>query len=415
MVQINTFVKQIMLIGSGDNSIQTELASGINMEFDMDELTGTISFSLPYYKVSTESGVLDLTKFKKGDTIQLYYNTFESDPGPDVALSDLKLVFDGVLNTINKPKSKDSRIQSMTGLGTLGIGNDRTLERKTNEVSGPVNAVNTILQLAGLQAGDVATTENIAVNDIFPVSKIRVFDTDVENLFIKLAGGNSMMEELKNITKKYAIKITQSGDGYINIITPSMLLSRPEGLNIQAWEFRTDENVWEVDFGEVNNNINCVVVLGRPPIVGYAVDPIGVQLAAGSGVTPGPQHYRYLSIERRDIVSEEDAEKVAKNELLNILKNYTISFKTLYNPDFMVGQALTLYDDDEYPDGAIFFIKKFSVTIDKSDVSCAIEAFANSLTLFPEDIVIESTGIADVDVLDVQYDVQDILGVDNFG
>ena len=74
------FIKQIMLIGSGDNSIQTDLAMGINIEFDMDNVVGSMSFNLPYIDWGTNEGV-SLKQLKKRDTVKLFYGEFDSDPG----------------------------------------------------------------------------------------------------------------------------------------------------------------------------------------------------------------------------------------------------------------------------------------------------------------------------------------------
>lgn len=402
-------IKQKMLVGSGDNSIETELAYDISFWFDMDEVVGGMSFSLPYVKFAERNSSVDLTNLKKGDTAKLYFNDFDEDPGI-ISINNLKLVFDGVIDSIRLTKQKGNYTYAIQCLGSLGIGNTRKLERATNEINGPTNLVNTLLQLCGLQEGEIATANSIEAGlNLFPESIVRSWDTDANTLFMKTTGGNSLMEELKTMRKNYAIIIHQSGDGYINIITPTQLLSQPDGLSLNAWEFRLNENIWELNYGDLTSDINSVICIGRPPIVGYAVDPIAVQLLAGNNPV-GPEHYRYISIERRDIISEEDAETVAKNMLLEIMRNYTIQFKSLFNPEFMIGQPVTVYDDDKYPDGRIFFIKRYEVTISKTDVSCDIIAYANSLTVLPEEIVLDSTGIADVDVLDVQYDIENAVG-----
>jgi hypothetical protein len=401
-------IKQKLLIGSGNNSIETELGHDFSFWFDMDEVVGALSFNLPYVKFAEANSDVDLTNLKKGDTAKLYYGDFDEDPGI-IGISSLNLVFDGVVDSIRLVKQKGNYSYTVQCIGSLGIANDRKLERKTNEINGPTPLVNTLLQLSGLQEGEIATANSIEAINIFPQDKVRSWDTDSNSLFIKSTGGDSLMEELKAIRKNYALIIHQSGDGYINVITPTQLLSKPDGLSLNAWEFRLNENIWELNYGDLTSDINSVICIGRPPVVGYAVDPIAVQLLAGSN-TPGPEHYRYISIERRDIISEEDAETVAKNTLLEIMRNHTIQFKTLFNSNFMVGQPVVVYDNDKFPDGRIFFIKRFEVTISKSDVSCDIIAYANSLTVLPEELVIDSTGIADVDVLDVQYDIENAIG-----
>lgn len=400
-------IKQKMLIGSGENSIETDLASNINFTFDMDELVGTLGFNLPYIKFSELS--VDLTRLKKGDTVKLYYGDFDSDPG-EISYTALTKVFDGFVDSIKLAKAKGSINYSLECFGLLGLGNSRKLERATSEMNGPVEMVNTLLQLSGLQEGEIASQGNIPAINVFPPENVIGIDTDAGTLFIKTTGGQSLMDELRNMRKNYALIIHNAGDGKIYVITPTQLLSQPDQLNLNAWEFRLNDNMWEIDYGEVQNDINSVICLGRPPIVGYAVDPAAVQLNAGPGVTPGPQNYSYISIERRDLTSEEDCESVARNTLLEIERNYIVSFRTLFKPQFMIGQPVVIYDDDRYPDGKIFFIKKYTVTISKDDVSCYMSVYANSLTVLPEELVLSPTGIADVDVLDVQYDIANAVG-----
>lgn len=419
------FIKQIMLVGSGENSVQTELAKGIEFSFDMDEIVGKMSFSLPYIKFSEDESTVDITRLKKQDTVKLFYGTFDENPGEikietvepqfdengeQIPVNGMYLVFDGAVDNIKLSKTKGDYPYNFECLGSLGIANYRHLERGVYELNSPEEMLKTLLQLAGLQKGEIASVNTIEAIDIFPIGKIRIIDTDADTLFIKVSGGKKLMEELQYVRKNYGLIIHQSGDGYINIMTPTQLLSSPDGINTVAWEFRLGENIFEIDYGDITSDINSVICVGRPPVVGYAVDPVAVQLNAGSGVTPGPQNYNYISIDRRDLASEEDCETVAKNTLLEILRNYTVQIKTLFDPRFMVGQAITVYDGDRYPDGKIFFIKSYTVTIAKDDVSCTIVGYSNSLTVLPENIVIESTGIADVDVLEVQREVEDATG-----
>jgi hypothetical protein len=79
-----TYVRQIMLIGSGSNSIETQEAYGISGEFDMDALAPKMVFNLPYLlpgQYSVSSSQVDITRLKKYDTVKLYYGEFKNDPG----------------------------------------------------------------------------------------------------------------------------------------------------------------------------------------------------------------------------------------------------------------------------------------------------------------------------------------------
>ena len=399
------FVKQILVIGSEGNSIETELGSDFGFGGDLDKIGMDMSFNLPYVKFNEDASGVDLTRLKKFDTAKLYYGEFETNPG-DIGLSNLNLVFDGFIDNITLSKSKDSISYAISCFSTILL--PRKLERTTEEVKYVEDAINTLLQLGGVQDGEAAV---LATIDLFPPSMIRYIDIDAQDLLVKLSGDEELVGALKKITQNYAINIYQSGDGYLNIVTPTQILQSGGDLAFNAWEFKIDENMWSLDYGNIVNDINGVVCLGRPPdVMGQAIDPIGVQLNAGSGVTPGPQHYNYLTIQRRDLIDTESCQKVARNELLNILKNYVVTFTTKFDYRYRLGQPVTIYDNDRYPDGKIFFIKSYRVSLSKDSVVCTIVAYASSITQLPEDLVIDSDGITDVDNLDITYETQNTIG-----
>lgn len=408
-------LKQVLLIGSGNNSVQTELGNNYKYDFDIDELAGTMSFTLPYIKFNSDA---DLTKFKKYDTVKLYAGLFDVDPGEiivdgiQVYISGLKLEFDGYIDTISLSKNKDDFPYEFNCISTAGLLNERNLIRKTTTTEPIKTKVNTILQLSGLQSGQIAIESEITAINIFPDTKIRKLCTDIDNLLVSSVGGKQAGEELKSICKKIAVKVFQSGDGYLNILTLSFMNTRPNSLGFYSWEFRYGDNIYSINYNDLTKSINSVVCLGIPPMVGYAVDPIAVQLTAGVGVTPGPQHYNYLTIECRDENNIETLQKIARNKLLDIMKNYNVEISVPFNVEYMCGQPITIYDNDKYPNGQIFFIKHISKTISKENVECILTCFANSISVLPENLVIDSTGITDIDMLgtDVINDMNDATG-----
>ena len=110
------------------------------------------------------------------------------------------------------------------------------------------------------------------------------------------------------------------------------------------------------------------------------------------------------------MIDTESCQKVARNELLNILKNYVVIFNTKFDYRYRLGQPVIIYDNDRYPDGKIFFIKSYRVSLSKDSVVCTIVAYASSITQLPEDLVIDSDGITDVDNLDITYETQNTIG-----
>jgi len=322
-------------------------------------------------------------------------------------------VFDGMIDSINPRKEKENQSSDINCIGTFGIANDSYLEHQVKELTDVEVLFNTLLQVAGLQDGP-SVPEGTVSRDIFPAGnpptgKIRTF-LQLPQYNVRVKGGTSLAEQIKDINKNYSLNIYQSGDGIINIVTPSQLLQQPEGLSFYSWIFRIggddqDNNVFAIDYGDTTNSINTVVCLGAYSNVGYAYDPGAVQLNAGDR-TVGPQDYVTEVIERRDVISDEQCEEVAKDYLLKVARNYTIQITTEFNPQYMIGQPFKLYDNDKYPNGQIFFIKRYEVSISKDNVSCVITGYANSITVLPENLVLSKTGITDVDYLDTEYEVE---------
>jgi hypothetical protein len=164
---------------------------------------------------------------------------------------------------------------------------------------------------------------------------------------------------------------------------------------VNAWRFDiNDGTLFEIDYGDLTNHYNAVVVLGRPPVYGVAVDPIAVQNNGG--------HINYIVHENRYLVSDEDCQQVARDKLLEISKNYVVTIKTKFHPEFMVGQPFTIIDNDRFDGTQTLIIKKYSFSIDKEDVSCTIQGYANTPQMLPEKLVLEPTGVMDVDILQIR-------------
>ncbi len=435
------YIKQIMEIGSNGNSIATEDAFGISGEFDIDNLCGTLNFNLPYFiplpdsttPQYTASGMLkegvDITRLKKFDTVRLFYGEFETDPGvieqtkkrfevikPDgnkeiveenvykAGGVELKLIFDGFIDTIKLNKSKSSINYEIGALGTLGLANYRNLSYERKEGTA-YELILTLLQISGLQQGQF----NIypVERDLIPAYKIRFIDVDAKNRVLITDGGKELKTVLDGLRKKYALIIHQSGDGYINVMTPYFLLSAGsnEFLNVNAWQFDINNGtIYDIDYGDLTQNYNAVVVLGgfsdAGVAYGIAVDPIAVQNNGG--------HINYLTFENRNLTSDEECQQVARDKLLDMEKNYVITFKTKFHPEFMVGQPFRIIDNDRFTGEETLILKKYSFTIDKNDVSCTVQGFAHGATMIPEDIALQPTGVLDVDILQIREKELDI-------
>ena len=406
------YIKKIMELGSGTNSLATEDVPDVNGDFDIDNLCGNMSFNLPYYinrPDSTEiqfnqstTGV-NTNELKKFDRCNLFYGEFKTDPGSIVQYGEddyraggvkLTKIFTGFIDQIKLSKSKSSINYSITALGTLGMANYKNLAYEHKEGTAGT-LIPTWLQISGLQIGEFNIPGQVPAYDYIPYSKMRFVDVDADNFLIVGNGGKALKEVLSGVREKYALIIHQGGDGYVNILFPFFLVRNYGNSSVTAWEFNiNDGTLYDIDYGDLTQAYNGIVVLGQGGIKGVAVDVIALQNNGGV--------INYLTLEQRDLTSEEDCQKIAREKLLEMEKNYFISIKTKFDPRFEVGQPVSIIDNDKYDGTQIFFMKKYSFTISKSDVSCTIQASAAGQTLIPEDLIMASDGIADVDILEIR-------------
>lgn len=412
-----TFIKTVLEVGSGSNSIQTTEGFNFKGEFDIDNLWGTLTFNLPYLlpgqKSVSQAGTLDLTRLKKYDTANLFFGEFERNlDSVTTTTNGMSKVFHGYVDSIRLVKNKDGFDYEISALGTMALAGERNLafNRKSGEfknllAGGPIQVVG--------QTGEILNQDDIGLlqltfgselNRIIP--EVEFVDIDTDTLFVNVDGGENLKEVLSQIRDNYAIIIHQNPNGTLTSFTPFFLLqarSNVQSFGISnAWTFELAVNIFNLDYGDLSSNINSVVVLGYPPAFGMAVDPIAVQLNAGSGNAVTQSNYNYEIRENRNLTSDLDCEKTARNILLDKQRNYSVTFKTKFDPRYRVGQPVVINDNDRFNAGQLWIIKKFAYNISKEDVSCDITVFTNSLTVFPENIVIEPTGIADIGALELR-------------
>jgi len=406
------YIKKIMELGSGDNSLSTEDVPDITGDFDIDNLCGEVTFSLPYYITLPDSTTVqynqadtgvNTNELKKFDRCNIYYGEFETDPGAitqhgeeDYRAGGVQLtkIFEGFIDTVKLSKSKSSISYNFTALGTLGMANYKNLSYEHKEGTAGT-LIPTWLQISGLQIGEFNIPGQVPAYDYIPLSKMRFVDVDADNFLIVGNGGTALKDVLSGIREKYALIIHQSGDGYVNVLFPFFLVNNYGDAGVTAWEFNiNDGTLYDIDYGDLTQAYNGIVVIGQGGIKGVAVDVIALQNNGGV--------VNYLTLEHQDLKSEEDCQKVAREKLLEMEKNYFITVKTKFDPRFAVGQPVAIIDNDKYDGTQVFWIKKYSFTISKTDVSCTVQASAAGQTLIPEDLIMASDGIADVDILEIR-------------
>lgn len=409
-------IKKRFTFQQGGDIIQTTEGYSINGEFDMDAICGTLSFNLPYvfstlpqsaYFGSTGAS-LDGFRLKKYNFVTLDYADLERDREP--LESEYVTIFDGYINSINLIKSKLSIEYNIQCYGTLGLANEKNLSRNVENTL-IENMPFIILQRANLQKGSYNELPSDQQEDIVPVSSFSdsngnstVSLNSIAGITAKNIGGKNAKEAIVEYKTRYGLIFHQDPDGKVQVTSPVDILNKDR---IDAWSFNTEENVFELDYGDLTSNIDGVVVYGFGGVKGEALDITQIKLKGIQQNSNGKYNVNILRFERRDLLSEEECQKVARALLLENNKNYTTSFRTIFDPYFRVGQPLVINDHDLFSGEEIFFIKSFKYTLDKNDVSCTITAYNHVLNVLPEEIVIANSGILDVDTLGIRDKVDD--------
>jgi len=425
-------IKQAMLIGSGTNSIITTEAYAINGEFDIDSLGGTMNFNLPYIlenQLGPVSLLINITRLKKFDTVRLYFGEFDKDfeikgnddasltaprqtasgiPGGDGLIK----VFDGFIENVRLSKTKDAIDYEISAAGTVSLANYRNVEyRKTSE-GGMAAIIREILDISNLGRVKDDNGDFIKLRDVdgsvirdddgnVKFKEVVPFEADVAEDFlpVSIAGGTTTAEFLLQLRRKYAIILHQGGDGILRLQTSTFFANQSTDVVLT---YNIDEgDVFELNYGDLTNNYNAVVVFGFPPDVGVALDAVAVQNNQGN--------VNYLTFDNRSIKGIENCEEVARQKLLELERNFSISFKTRFIPTLRIGQAFSLRDNDRFTGFERWIIKKFSFVIDKGDVSATITGYTHSLTLLPSNIVLSNTGVADIDILRLRPKLDDAV------
>jgi hypothetical protein len=358
------------------------IGNNITIEEDIDASYITMTFELPYIKTDN----FDTTDIKKYDNCELYFAWFNSTDERDAAnTEDMHKVITGYIDSFTRSESKDTGIvYNITVKSTWGLAYERS-----SEIKYFTGTIPTIIDHA-IQNSSLA--QYIHDIDIRGIS---------ENLVINVDSSIYLGEVFKKMSEDYIFKVYQINDGTLRVWTPTYFISN----NNNVHQYDLTQNVFNIDYGDGQNNIDCVIVYGTN-VSGVAFDPIAYMLKNQSEVIPTPQtidqgKLNPLKIERRDLYSEEDCQKVAREKLVELARNYTITLTVDYDPTHQLGDMFVIKNSKIVPEEQKWIIKKRTVTISKEDISCSIVAYSNSVTDFPDDILISSTGILDTDMLEI--------------
>jgi len=342
--------------------------------FDLNNVINTLSFSLPFFK----QGKVDTTNIQKYDLVKLYFDTTIDET--NLALyneRNMPVVFYGYVEYPELRQDNSGYHYSINCKSTSGICFERPAP-----VEYVTGSIDTIMSKA---------EKDIDLKGFIP--KYTIDDNISPNVELKIDDNDNFGEVLNNIKEKYAIQIFQTGEGVLKIQFPKYLNAE----SVDAWVFSPYTNIEKINTGNLSNSYDAVQVIGNN-CTGLAFDPIAYQLKNGAreseligGFKPIIERLHILPIFRRDVFSEEECREIARAKLLEMAKNYTVSFDVNnFDKNFQVGDTFVVHDHPKISASQVWIIKTLDIKISGSDaVTCSITGYSNSANDFPEDVLLD--------------------------
>lgn len=367
-----------------------DLGNNFNIEQDLDIIYTSMSFSLPY----VDKGSWSTANIRKYDVVKLYYKEFDSLRDAEVAdINNMSVEFFGYVDQLSLSEDKGTGLKYQIQCKSLA----GLLFEKTTVV--PIAQQDLI--------GLMEEAQRLLGPTLLPSYEVAGFS----RIFIpKLDSKNFFGEMLNELKEKYAIQVFQRGNGTLVVTTPAYFNTQQ---NITVYDLT--KNIFASDYGNITQNIDSVLVLGTNA-VGFAVDPIAMQLKLGVlpenidvNFLPTREQCNPLILERRDVFDSETAQSIARNKLIESARNYNVTIDVPYKEGQNVGDILTIINSKVISPTQKWIIKKRSVIISKTDIKTKLILYSNSISDFPDDILRDSTGILDTDILNITEKVEDVF------
>lgn len=378
------YPKLLLVIGNK----QFDFGDEIVIEEELKSTFMKVSFNLPFFETSNFS----TKQIKRYDVAQIYFNFFTNAFDRQNANIDSMIkIFDGYVHNIPVSESKGTGIKynSVTLRSAIALMYERSAT-----IAFYTGNLNFILDQAIQQT-----------NFTQYVNQVLVDPNIGSNLIFKIENSTFFGEVLDGIKQKYAVQIFQTGNKDLYFQFPSSF----NGEDVTTFPYDMKVNCFNMNYGDLTQKIDTVIVVGLN-CLGIAFDPIAYQLKNGvspdelSGtVVPDKNLLNPRLIYRRDVFDEETAQRIARETLLELAQNYTISFDGEFFPEQRVGQRFVIQNSQVLDESQKWIIKRRTITYQKSGaIKCNITGYANSIGDFPTDIALDSSGIFDVDILSLQ-------------
>lgn len=402
------YAKHLILFGNGSNAFQytklengeyvrnyvatvSDIGNNIVIEEDMLKTYNEATLEVP----AIRNSYLNTLDLKKYDVFKIYFKYFNNKTEADAAtIDDLDLIFHGYINSLPTREDKSSGLI----YSDLGLRSTSGLFYETTSL---VKYFDSNLQFILETARDYSNLFNIDFD----------IDSNIKsNWIFKVGTSNYIGEVFDNLRKDYAINIFQKPDGVMNISLPSSFYPKEESF---IMDLKT--NVFEIDYGDVTQNVDTIIVLGTN-CVGIAFDPIAYQLKRGvlpkdlvNSINPDKSTLNPLMIFRRDLYSEEDCQRVAREKLLSLCKNYVITLKCKFEPSVQLGSQFIVINSNKLSPNQVWIVKHRHIEINKTGGAImTIKGYSNSISEFPEDLVLDSSGIYDTDILELGSRIESV-------
>ena len=380
-----------------------QIGDNIVIEEDVDVIYKTLSFDFPEI-IQNDFNSLELKKY---DTVTVYFNEFNtSDERNAAAIQDCKKIFVGYIQEVIASEDKTSGvILGITCRSTLGLAYERT----------------TLVKAFSSTIPQIISTGLTDIGLLSVIPYVYVSD-DIDEAFIEVTSEYNFGKVLDSIKDKYPIKIFQTGDGGVWIVTPSFFEKEvnrtdkytntgsfkyikedenPEKRFIaRVWNYDLSSNINKIDYGNTLQNVNCIVCYGLNT-VGAAYDPIAYKNQFGTD-TIYAQNLSVLTFFRRDFISNIDCRKFAYEKLLDMSKNYIVSFESKYVSDEVLGDLVAIYNSKLIKPDQLFTIKRRTITISKEDINANITVYRTGVAEFGDSVSPILLDLLTIDILNVQ-------------
>lgn len=195
-----------------------------------------------------------------------------------------------------------------------------------------------------------------------------------------------LIEELREIRKKYAVMIFEDEANDIVVATPYFLRKNLE--NVQVYNLDMNNYPMNISIQNLFSDINTIVAIGfstkkdKTMCFGIAFDPFSYRINGGE--------INYRIEYAFDITGGKPAlSQFALSKLMEEARQYKIKITNIpFENRFLLGQLVSITNHPEINPGQIFMIEEIQedISIDDSKVDLVVSGYA--LGLIPEDITL---------------------------